>query len=138
MMMNQSVNIIIYHFRKLHYILSELPHEPNYVNFSEETLDFFFVWQFFLVLDLFQPNVAFHIATSHLICTVDPITGFYTKRSTGLKWVQLWIIVFTTRFPRWVKLNKKKKIYNRSSRNSSFSFESKQVFSIDCVVNNLV
>ena len=36
---------------------------------------------------LFQPSVAFHIETSHLICSAKQMTGFYTKRNTVLKWV---------------------------------------------------
>ena len=37
----------------------------------------------------FQSNVAFHIETSHLICTTNQKTGFYLKYNTGLKWVKL-------------------------------------------------
>ena len=39
------------------------------------------------VLNLFQPNTAFQIATSHLICRANQMTGFCMKRNTGLKWV---------------------------------------------------
>ena len=35
----------------------------------------------------FQPSDAFHIDTSHLICTLNQMTGFYMKYNTGLKWV---------------------------------------------------
>ena len=35
----------------------------------------------------FQPSVAFHIETSHLICTANQMTGFYLECKTGLKWV---------------------------------------------------
>ena len=35
----------------------------------------------------FQPSVAFHIETSHLFCRTKQMTGFYVKRSNGLKWV---------------------------------------------------
>ena len=35
----------------------------------------------------FQPTVAFHIACYHLFWSVKQATGFYMKRSTGLKWV---------------------------------------------------
>ena len=38
-------------------------------------------------LKLFQPNVAFHTETNHLLCKANQITGFYMKRKTGLKWV---------------------------------------------------
>ena len=37
---------------------------------------------------LSQPNVAFHIETSHLFCFAKQVTGFYMKRNTGLKWVK--------------------------------------------------
>ena len=37
----------------------------------------------------FQPNVVSHIETSHLICTVIQMTGFYMKCNTGLKWVKI-------------------------------------------------
>ena len=37
----------------------------------------------------FQPSVAFHIETSHLICIASKMTGFYIKCNTGLKWVKL-------------------------------------------------
>ena len=36
----------------------------------------------------FQPSVAFHIETSHLICKAKQMTGFYMKCNTGLKWVK--------------------------------------------------
>ena len=32
-------------------------------------------------------SIAFHIETSHLICTANHMTGFYLKCNTGLKWV---------------------------------------------------
>ena len=36
------------------------------------------------------PNTpAFHIETSHLFCRAKQITGFYMKRNTGLKWVNI-------------------------------------------------
>ena len=35
----------------------------------------------------FNPMFAFHINTSQLICTLNQITDFYMKCSTGLKWV---------------------------------------------------
>ena len=37
----------------------------------------------------FLPSVAFHIGTSHLICSVNQISGFYMKYNTGLKWVKI-------------------------------------------------
>ena len=33
-------------------------------------------------------SVAFHIETGHLICSANQMTGFYMKRSAGLKWVK--------------------------------------------------
>ena len=36
----------------------------------------------------FQAGVAFHMETSHSICSVNQITSFYLKCSTGLKWVK--------------------------------------------------
>ena len=33
----------------------------------------------------FQPSAAFHIETSHLICTGNQITCFFMKYNTGLK-----------------------------------------------------
>ena len=35
----------------------------------------------------FQPSVAFHIETSHLICNANQMTGFYIECNTGLKWL---------------------------------------------------
>ena len=40
------------------------------------------------VLTHFSPSVAFHIETSHLICTANQMTGLYMKCNTGLKWVK--------------------------------------------------
>ena len=34
----------------------------------------------------FQPSVTFHIENSHLIFIANPMTGFYMKCNTGLKW----------------------------------------------------
>ena len=50
-------------------------------------------------LNPFQPSVAFHIETRHLICSVNQITGFCMQQNTGLKWV----IRFTKRHQRDVK-----------------------------------
>ena len=35
----------------------------------------------------FQPCVAFHTETSHLVRRGEQMTGFYMKRDTRLKWV---------------------------------------------------
>ena len=44
-------------------------------------------------INLFQPSVAFHIETSHLICFVNQMTSFYMERNSGLKlkWVNLFL-----------------------------------------------
>ena len=38
--------------------------------------------------NLFPPNLAFHIETSHFIHKAKQMTIFYMKRNTGLKWVK--------------------------------------------------
>ena len=35
----------------------------------------------------FQPSVAFHMETNHLICIANQITGFFMERNGGMKWV---------------------------------------------------
>ena len=51
-----------------------------------------------LFLNPFQPSVAFHIQISHLICSVNHMTGFYMKRNKVLKWVEnfqlLWLLLW--------------------------------------------
>ena len=42
--------------------------------------------QLSLPLTQFQPNVAFNLETSHLICSANQITGFRMKCNTGLRW----------------------------------------------------
>ena len=37
----------------------------------------------------FQPSVAFHIETCHLICSANQMTGLYIKCNTGLKWTKV-------------------------------------------------
>ena len=39
-------------------------------------------------VNIFQPSIAFHIETSHLICSANQMTGFYMKCNTELKWVK--------------------------------------------------
>ena len=39
--------------------------------------------------NLFQFSVEFHTKSSHLFCRANQITGFYIKRNTGLKWVNI-------------------------------------------------
>ena len=40
-------------------------------------------------LSWFQPSVAFHIETSQLFCSAKQMAGFYIKRNTRLKWVNV-------------------------------------------------
>ena len=40
------------------------------------------------VINLFLPSATFHIETSHLICSANQMTGFYTKWNNGLTWVK--------------------------------------------------
>ena len=42
----------------------------------------------------FQPNVMFHIETSHLFCRAKQMTGFYMKRNTRQKFVKYRNFVF--------------------------------------------
>ena len=35
-----------------------------------------------------MPSVAFHIETSHLVCSANQMTGFYIKCNNGLKRVE--------------------------------------------------
>ena len=49
------------------------------------------IFYHFLVMSLclpFQPNLGFHIETSHLIYTANQMTGFYIECNTKLKWVK--------------------------------------------------
>ena len=36
-----------------------------------------------------HPSVAFQIETSHLVCNVNQMPGFYMKCNAGLKWVTI-------------------------------------------------
>ena len=47
---------------------------------------FHFLDLYFSLLNLFQPSVALHIETSHLIYCANVMTSFYMKRNAGLKW----------------------------------------------------
>ena len=42
-----------------------------------------------LVINPFQPSVAFLVETRHLICNTNQVTGFCMKCNTGLKWVNI-------------------------------------------------
>ena len=48
-------------------------------------------------INLFHPTVAFHIETSHLICSVNQVTCFNMKCNTWLRWVKIfsWIMFRT-------------------------------------------
>ena len=37
--------------------------------------------------------VAFHIETSHLICSANQMTSFFMKCNAGLKWIQTKMII---------------------------------------------
>ena len=41
------------------------------------------------IFNLFQPSVAFHIETSHLIFTAKQMSDFYMKCNTELVWVKI-------------------------------------------------
>ena len=41
------------------------------------------------VFNPFQPSIAFHIETSHLICTTNQMTGCYMKCKAGLKCIKV-------------------------------------------------
>ena len=67
-------------------------------------------------VDPFQPDVAFLIETSSLICSANQMTGFYKKCNTRLKWVKHKDI-FIKMFPFYynlVKTWKKNLMYSRS------------------------
>ena len=42
---------------------------------------------FLTTFNLFQPTAAFHIVTSHLVCTANQLAGFCVKCKSGLKWI---------------------------------------------------
>ena len=41
----------------------------------------------------YQSSVAIYIDTSHLFCSAKQMVGFYMKRNTGLKWVNLAVTI---------------------------------------------
>ena len=54
--------------------------------------NFLYFWRYLSIsafFNSFQPSVMFLLETSHLFYAARQMTGFYTKRSTGLKWVNL-------------------------------------------------
>ena len=76
----------------------------------------------------FQPSVAFHIETSHFICTENQMTGFYMKCNIGLNWVkkntvEKWAkvtvtILFITTFQKEITLKNRLKGYSTKKRSS--------------------
>ena len=44
--------------------------------------------------------IAFHIETSHLICSANQMTGFYMKHNAGLSWVKdvLWSTILQNKY----------------------------------------
>ena len=53
----------------------------------------------------FQPIVAFHIESSHLIWTANQMTSLCMKCNTGLKWFELSIYEFTYRYFELNRMN---------------------------------
>ena len=47
------------------------------------------LWSWIERFNPFQPSAVFHIETSLLFCRALQMIGFYMKRNTGLKWVNL-------------------------------------------------
>ena len=41
----------------------------------------------------FQPSGTFYIETSQMICSSNPVNGFYMKCNTWLKWVKVQIVI---------------------------------------------
>ena len=79
---------------------SQLQNNGEFFIQTNYLLKFFLSQMFFLGLMLFlfsainpfQPSVAFHIETSHLISSANQITGFSMKYNTGQKWVNLFTL----------------------------------------------
>ena len=88
-------------------VLLSIPNKILYINFQisvilQQRMDFFFFlpnsalkWTSLSFarslskigqIKQFKPSVAFCIKTSHLICCVNQVNGFYMKCNTGLKW----------------------------------------------------
>ena len=65
------------------------------------------------MLNPFHPSVAFHIETSHLICTTNQMTDFYMKFKAGLKWVNL--IYPTSNNRRYLATENQSKILKQTS-----------------------
>ena len=59
------------------------------IKFSFSFLSFAFLFAILASkLNRFHASVRFHTEISHLICTINQITGFYMKWSIGLTWVK--------------------------------------------------
>ena len=48
---------------------------------------------FFTHFNPFQPSIAFHIESCHLVCTANQMTDFYLKCINRLKWVKVQIVI---------------------------------------------
>ena len=57
------------------------------INWMVSMLEKHLMWK--RSINSFQPSVALHIETSHLVCPANQMTGFYMKCNTGLKWVKM-------------------------------------------------
>ena len=54
----------------------------------------------------YQPSVAFHEETNHLICTENQMAGFYMKCNIGQKWVKVANILIMAMSRKFLKLRK--------------------------------
>ena len=68
----------------LHHLWDALLHTFLAISFAFDVISVLL-----LFFNSFQPSVTFRLETSHLFYAAKQMTGFYTKRSTGLKWVTL-------------------------------------------------
>ena len=50
----------------------------------------------------FQPSVAIHLETSHLICSANQMTGFYMNCNPELNWVNLYDLSFFLFSQLWI------------------------------------
>ena len=41
-----------------------------------------------MLLNPFQPSIAFHVETSHIFYSANEITNSYVKCNTGVNWVE--------------------------------------------------
>ena len=57
----------------------------------------------FQVFKSCQSKVAFHVETSHLICSTNQMPGLYMKHNTVLKWVK-YLLKVNNNSNRWCKI----------------------------------